>query len=304
MSLSADNILDRIRLKSQVKKWRLLAIIAVTLFAFAVFARMGDVSSVSGSYIARVPVEGIILESRERDKKLAEIKDDKNIKAVIVYINSPGGTMVGGENIYNSLRAIAEKKPVVAVMGSVAASGGYMAAIAADHITAHAGTITGSVGVMMQSAEFSELSKKLGVNFLTFKSGEMKGAPSPFEQFSPKAGEIINHSIADSFSFFLGLVKERRPLTEKNIENISDGRIFTGRQAVEEKLVDSLGGEEAALKWLNDEKGIDKKLPVRDVKPEGKKAWMDQFTSMIIGRGTAAMSGYSGITAIWSPELL
>jgi protease-4 len=212
------------------------------------------------------------LDDDYRTEMLEKIAAQKNIKAVIVNINSPGGGIVGSEVLYNNLRAIAKNKPIVVVMGSLAASGGYMAAIAADHIIAHNGTLTGSVGVIMQTSEVTELANKLGVKFLTYKSSPLKGSPSPFEKSNFQVDKVINESIKDSYQFFADLVKERRGAKLKNIESTLDGRIFTGRQALEKGLIDEIGGKAEALTYLNTAHKIDlEKFPVKNIelsKPE------------------------------------
>jgi protease-4 len=302
MSLSADNLLDRMRLKSQITKWRGLAIALGVLLLCSLVVRSFSLKG-EGDNIAHISVEGIIVEDRDRDKKLEEIKNDDHVKAVVVYINSPGGTIVGSEDLYVSLRDIAAKKPVVAVLGSVAASGGYMAAIASDRIFARSGTITGSVGVLLQSFEVTELAKKVGVNLLTFKSGELKAAPSPLEKVTPKTERVINESIQDGFHFFVDLVKERRMLPAENIAEISDGRIFTGRQAMQSKLIDDLGGEKEALEWLRKEKNIDAKLPVKDVDWQQEKMFLEKFYSKVMGSSSSYVAGIagSGIMTMWKP---
>jgi protease-4 len=306
MSLSADRLLDRIRLKSEINRWRSLTIVVAVLFGLSVVSNSVDLSGATGDYIARISVTGIILEDSDRDQRLKAVRDDKHVKAVVVYVNSPGGTIVGGETIYRSLRDIAKVKPVVAVMGSVAASGGYMAAIAADRIFTRSGTITGSIGVMMQTAEFTGMAKKLGVKFITFKSGEMKGSPSPMEKLDPKVATVIDAGIADGYEFFLELVKDRRPLSGKELRDLSDGRIFTGRQAVANKLVDSLGGEDEAVKWLVSEKKISAKLKVKDVELKDKKDFLSQIYSKVMGSGTSYISQMlgNGMMVLWKPSII
>jgi protease-4 len=260
---------------------------------------------ISKDHIARVDITGIILEDRFRDQRLEELKSDKNAKAVIVYINSPGGTIVGGETLYNSLREISQVKPVVAVMGSVAASGGYMTAIAADRIFARSGTITGSIGVMMQTAEFTDMADKLGIKFLTFKSGDMKGLPSPMEKLDQKTAAIIDAGVADGFDFFINLVKERRKLTEENLKKISDGRIFTGRQALEQNLVDELGGEDEAVTWLVSNKKIVPNLKIKDIQIQNKDDLFSRMYAKVISSNNSYVSKImgEGIVAIWNPSM-
>jgi protease-4 len=305
MSLSADSLLDRVKLKAQVKKWRTLTIVVAALLAFSIVAKSFKLSEGHSDSIARVAVEGIIFEDNERDKKLEDIKNDKKIQAVILYVNSPGGTIVGSESLYLAIRDIAEVKPVVAILGDVAASGGYMTAIGADYILARSGTITGSIGVMLQSFEITELAKKLGVNFVTFKSGELKGSPSPTERVTPKVESVLNESIKDSYNFFVDLVKSRRMLSPTKISEITDGRIFTGRQAEKNKLIDGLGGEKEALLWLEKEKNINtKKLPVKDIDLEPEELLIDKLYTKVMGSKSSLLSDFSGsgIMALWNPS--
>ncbi len=281
MSLASDNFTALIHLREQAKKWKnisFLLIIAITLLAFRVM--FGDSNDFdqnidTGDYIASINIEGIILDDDYRTEILTKIANQKNIKAVIANINSPGGSIVGSEILYENLKTIAKNKPLVVTMGSLAASGGYMAALAADHIIARNGTLTGSIGVIMQSSEFTELANKLGVKFTTYKSSILKGAPSPFEKTNPQVDLVINASIKDSYQFFSELVQQRRAvnLDKKNLASIIDGRVFTGRQALKSGLIDEIGGKNEALKYLNTEKKVDtnkflvKKIDLR--KPDG-----------------------------------
>jgi protease-4 len=303
MSLSADALLDRLKLKSEINKWRAIAILIAVLLGFSVIGKSFSGSGGTKDYIARIEVDGIILEDTKRDEKLQAIRDNDNIKAVVVYINSPGGTIVGGEKIYNSLRDISTVKPVVAVLGTLAASGGYMAAIGADKIFTSAGTITGSIGVLMQTAEFTDLAQKLGVNFITFKSGELKGSPSPMEKLNPNVAKVMQDSIDDGYEYFIGLVKDRRPLTEAEVRVLSDGRIYTGRQAVKNKLVDAIGGEKEAVEWLVKDKKIPSSLKVQEVPLKDKENPFEEFYSSVMGSDSSYSAGIfsSGLMAMWKP---
>lgn len=305
MSFSADALLDRMKLKSEVKKWRTIAILLVTLLAIVLLGKTMGETSISGKYIARINIEGIILENQERRQSLKKIANDNSVKAVIVYINSPGGTMVGGEQLYQSIKIISQKKPVVAVMGSMATSGGYMAAIGAEYIVASAGTITGSIGVILQTAQVTELAKKLGIEFINFKSGALKGSPSPVEKISPEARTMIEASINDSYETFLNMVIENRSLNKNKARKLSDGRIFTGKQAKKNDLIDIIGGENEALHWLYTEKSIDEKLPLKDIKLNPNKSIMDSLYSKVMGGNNRISSiGSGGIMAIWNPAIL
>ncbi len=213
---------------------------------------------------------------------LAKLAEEKSVRAVIVNINSPGGGIVGSEMLYHDLRAIASKKPIVVVMESVAASGAYMAAVAADYIIAYNGTLTGSIGVIMESPEVTELAQKIGVKFNSFKSSPLKASPSPFEKTSPEVQKVVMSSINDSFLFFSELVKERREkrLNEKFLNEIFDGRVFTGRQALAVGLIDQIGGQEDALLYLEANKIDTKNLPVEKVDIIEKE---EQFLEKFMG---------------------
>jgi len=273
MSLSSDNFTALIHLRDQARKWKnitfvtiIIALIIVIKFSFIPAANEDDNLSANEKYIAVVDVDGIIFEDKYRTKILKDIKDKDNIKAVILNINSPGGSIVGSEILYNNILEISKKKPVIAVLGSLAASGGYMAALGSDHIIAHNGSLTGSVGVIMQSTEVTQMADKLGIKFLNYKSSHLKGAPSPFEKTDPAIDKVINESVQDSYKFFSDLVLERRKgkIDTKNLKTIIDGRIFTGRQALKAGLIDQVGTEDDALTYLEKNYKITK-LPTKDV---------------------------------------
>jgi len=183
-----------------------------------------------------------------------------------VHINSPGGTTAGSEQLYDSLMRLKAKKPVVVVVEGLAASGGYITAIAADHIIAQQSSLVGSIGVLFQFPNVTELMKTIGVKVEEIKSSPLKAAPNGFEPTSPEARAAIDALVKDSYAWFRGLVKERRGMDDAQIEKVADGRVFTGRQAVELKLIDALGDEKTAVAWLEANKNVKKGLPVRDYK--------------------------------------
>jgi protease-4 len=300
MSLSADSLLDRINLKKQVVRWRTLAILLAILLLVAFVFRSFGLGGVGGDYIARISVEGIIANDGYRNKILTDIEKNDHIKAVIFHINSPGGTLVGGEIMHNKLQSISKKKPVITVMGSMATSGAYMAAVATDRIIAHKGTITGSIGVILQHTEVTELAKKIGINFVNFKSGELKATPSPFEKVTPKVRRAIQSTIMDAKEIFVDMVAEGRPMLSKDkVDKLSDGSIFTGRQALKNQLIDAIGNEKTALEWLKTEKNI-MDLKIRDIstaKPEnGLQKLLSSFSNTVIG-----VTQSKGIEAVWTP---
>ncbi len=262
MSDLSNNLAILSYLKDKVHKWRNVSILLLVIIGL-LLARMIFGSSISdkietGSYIAEITIEETIFENDYRSKILKKIKNDSSVDALIVQINSPGGSIVGSEILHNELRSIAKEKPIVVVMNSIATSGGYMAAIASDHIIAHNGTLTGSIGVLLQSAQMVELAKKIGVEFKTYKSAPLKASPSPFEKDNPIVNRVIQASIADSADFFFDLVKARRgaKLSKSNYSQAFDGRVFTGRQALKIGLVDEIGDKNSALKYLKEKHGI------------------------------------------------
>jgi protease-4 len=265
MSFDADLIVDRRRMRRKLTFWRVvtvLVVIVAVVGAGLAFSSSGDMTGPGGG-IARVNIEGLIRGSRDRTKALERLAES-NVKAVIVHISSPGGTVAGSEELYDSLIKVKAKKPMVVVVDGLAASGGYIAAIASDRIVAQQSAIVGSIGVIFQYPNVTELLKTIGVQVETIKSSPLKAAPSGYEPTSPEARAAVEAIVKDSFDWFKGLVRDRRHMDEASLQKVSDGRVFTGRQAVELKLIDGLGDEETAIDWLAKEKNIDPKTPVRD----------------------------------------
>jgi protease-4 len=300
MSLEADSILARRRLRRSLGLWRTAAVVAVVAALVAVIvAYQGDGVGKRSNHIARVTVSGLITGDEKTLKLLRDIEKANQVKAVIVRIDSPGGTTAGAEAIYLALRKLSAKKPIAAVMDTVAASGGYITALAADRIVARGNTITGSIGVIFQWAEVKQLLTTLGIKMDEIKSGELKAEPNLFNPPSEKVRAVTNELVQDSFRWFKGLVAERRQLAADRVDAVSDGRIFTGRQALAEKLVDELGGEEQAIKWLEEKKGVAKGLEVRDWEPESKLDPSD-FGLNALGAALSAL----GFGKAFAPERL
>src|SRR6185436_14018390 len=218
----------------------------------------------SGS-IARVKIDGLIRSDHDRVEALERLEKSQ-AAAVIVHINSPGGTTAGSEQLYDSLMRLKAKKPLVVVVEGLAASGGYIGAIASDHIVAQQSSLVGSIGVLFQFPNFTELLKTVGVKVEEIKSSPLKAAPNGYEPTSPEDRAAIDALVKDSYAWFRGLVKARRGMDDALLEKVADGRVFTGRQAVELKLVDAIGDEKAAVEWLVTQKNVKKDLPVRDYK--------------------------------------
>ena len=266
MSLDADLIVDRRRMRRKLTFWRVLAVIVVILAIAAVASAWADRAGFAGagSYIARVTIRGLIRDDEERVKQLDKLAQSSAARAVIVHVDSPGGTTAGSEQLYDSLMRLKAKKPLVIVVDGLAASGGYITAIAGDHIVAKQTSIVGSIGVLFQYPNVGDLLGKIGVKVESIKSSPLKAAPNGFEPTSPEASAVIESLIKDSYAWFKGLVQTRRHLSDEELETVADGRVFTGHQAIGLKLVDELGDEQAGIAWLAKEKNIDAKLPVHD----------------------------------------
>lgn len=278
--LTPDQIVERLKLKRQMHNWRLIAVIIAVALILTVFSEASNKAagvSVS-SYIARVKIDGAIENDRDRISILEDIEKNNAIKAVILHIDSPGGTVVGGEALYNAFRKISEKKPVVTVMGDVAASAAYMTSVATDYLIAHQGTMTGSIGVIAQSFEVTELANKLGVKFHTFRTSPLKGGPIPTEELSPEMKQSMYETLFDIYDMFYEMVATRRSkIPEEKLRALANGAVFTGRQALENGLIDAIGDESAALLWLQNVKKLDKNLAVRDIALENEKAKFEKF---------------------------
>jgi protease IV len=266
MSLDSDVIVDRRRIRRKLTFWRVAAVVIAiaAIAAVGILVAPGGRSALttSGS-IARINIEGLIRSDQARVEALERLEQSQ-AAAVVVHINSPGGTTAGSEQLYDSLMRLKAKKPLVVVVEGLAASGGYITAIAADHIVAQQSSLVGSIGVLFQYPNFTDLMKTVGVKVEEVKSSPLKAAPNGFEPTSPEARAALDALVKDSYAWFKGLVKERRGMDDTQLEKVADGRVFTGRQAIDLKLVDQLGDEKTAIAWLVEQKGVKKDLPVRD----------------------------------------
>jgi len=271
MSADADAIVARRRLRRKLSFWRVLAVLlaAAVIIAIGISAERQSGGFAFGDQVARVRITGFISGDQPTLDMMKSIGDSSRVKAVILHIDSPGGTTVGAEALYEAVRKVAEKKPVVAVMDTVAASGGYATAVAADHVVARGNTITGSIGVIFQWPDVSKLMDTVGVKMEEIKSGELKAEPTPFKPPSDKVRAVSMEMVRDSFDWFTGLVAERRKLPIDQVRVLADGRVYTGRQALRVKLIDAIGGEEKAVDWLTSERKVASGLAIVDWKPDG-----------------------------------
>ena len=267
-------IADRRQLRRKLTFWRVAAILIALLAVFAAAAWRWP-GSETGDHIARISISGIIQDDKELLERLDRIARNDRAKALVVTISSPGGTTYGGEVLFKALRKVAEKKPVVSDVRTLAASAGYMIATAGDTIIAGESSITGSIGVLFQYPQMKELMDKIGVSLEEIKSAPLKAEPSPFHPASEEAKTMIRAMVMDSYDWFVDLVAERRKLPRAEVLRLADGSIFTGRQALKAKLVDTLGGPEAIRAYL-DERKVPADLPFIDYEAANRSGfpWM------------------------------
>lgn len=321
MSLDADAIVDRRRLRRKLTFWRVAALLIVLIAVGTGAAMMMPGSGIKpgDDSIARIKIQGLIRGNQDRVEALERLGKSR-AKAVIVHLDSPGGTTAGSEQLYDALRTLQSKKPIVVVVDGLAASGAYIAALASDHIIAHDTSLVGSIGVLFQYPNFTEVLKTLGIKVEEVKSSPLKAAPNGFEPTSPEARAAIEAIVLDSYAWFKGLVKDRRKLNDAELTKVADGRVFTGRQGVPLKLVDQLGNEKTALAWLEKEKKIPASTPVKDFSLEPRFRELSflhvaaygfqQVGLKSLGEQVQAWSGAAaverlnldGLLALWHPS--
>jgi len=296
------------RLRRSRRVWRILFFLAAAVAVLALLARFGGDNAPVGASIARVTINGTIATDPARLAVLEDLAENDSIKAVIVAINSPGGTTAGGEELYEALAALRAKKPVVAVIGELGASAAYMTAIASDRIFARRLSIVGSIGVLYQHVNAGKLLDTIGVDLDKVASGPLKAEPDFDEAISPEVRRSIESLITDSFNWFVDVVAERRGLTRPDTMALADGRILSGRQALEARLIDAIGGEDEAIAWLESEKGVEADLPVHShfPPPDDGLGWIGRLA----GQGARTALGLNptgpvvldGLLSLWQVE--
>lgn len=319
MALRAEEMIDRRQLRRKVTFWRLAAFLAAAaaIVASSVWLYDDELSGRSRDHIAKVKIEGTITEDEDLLERLADIRRSPAVKGVLLSIDSPGGTTAGGEAIFDEVRKLAAAKPVVAQVGTLAASAGYMIASATDHIVARKSSIVGSIGVLVQFPNVSGLMDKIGVTLDEVKSSPLKAEPSPFNPTTEPERAMMRSMIMDSYDWFVGLVDERRPLDRQQVLALADGSVFTGRQALEKKLIDEVGGEEEAIRWL-ESKGVALKLGIVEWKPKSSGAslflgsaaarlayslGLGNLYADLLGQLGADRMFLDGLVSVWQPDI-
>jgi protease IV len=273
MALEVDLLLDRQQLKRRLIIWRTLALLL--LIAVVLTALHGAGLGGPGlAHVARLSVNGIITENRKELDAVRAAGADNNVKALIVSINSPGGSVSGGEALYRAISGVAAKKPVVAVMHGLAASAGYMVSLPANRIFARESTVTGSIGVLMETGEMSGLLGKLGITAEALVSGPLKDQPSFTKPMSPAGRDVLQGLVMDMYDQFVAMVATGRHMEPNAVRALADGRAYTGRQALKLGLIDAIGDEQDARIWLETAKGLPKHLPMEDIATD---SWTDRM---------------------------
>lgn len=321
MSLEADYLVDRRRLRRKLGLWRVLAFLAgaLALLAIALAAGGRDFIASQSRHVARLPIEGMITGDRETIAMIRRVKENTSAVAALVQINSPGGTTTGSEAVYKELRELAKAKPTVAVVGGTAASGSYIAAMGTERIFAPQTALVGSIGVILQYPNFTRLLDTVGVKVEALRSTPLKAQPSGFEPTLPEARVALEATIADTYAWFREMVKERRNLTDAELAKVADGRVFTGRQSLALKLVDEIGSEPEARAWLEKTKSVDAKLAVRDYRRQSASGRLG-LVSMLAGLASAfgaetvatalraaerdvTIGSLDGLLSVWQPPV-
>ncbi|MCB9992684.1 MAG: signal peptide peptidase SppA [Hyphomicrobiaceae bacterium] len=292
-------------LRRSRSRWRILAFVALAALFLVMGMRMIGGTGAGGPAIARVSVDGIMTTSPSRLKVLADLKDNDNVKAVLVEINSPGGTSASGEELYEALRDLAEKKPVVAVIDELGASAAYMTAVGADRIFARRLSLVGSIGAYIQHVDAGGLLRTIGVDLDKVQSGPLKAEPDLDDPLAGDVRQSLQTVVDDTFNWFVDVVADRRNLDRDTVLPLADGRIMTGRMALDAGLIDDIGGEAQAVAWLESDRGIDKDLTVRTYFPlpendlERLTRFIGSEAQQALGLSSGGIVPLDGMVSLW-----
>lgn len=293
------------RLRRSRGLWRILFFVALAVAVLAIAGRFAMQGTALGDHIARVTITGTITTSRERLKTIEDLATDPKVKAVIVSINSPGGTTAGGEELYEALSALRASKPVVAEIDELGASAAYMTAIAADRIFARRLSIVGSIGVLYQHVNAGKLLDTIGLDFDKVQTGPLKAEPDIDEPMQGEVRASLQGLVDDSFQWFVDIVAERRGMERPAALALADGRIVTGRQGLELGLIDAIGGEPEVIGWLESEKSVAADLPIVDYYPlpqsgfGGWSRWLGQAARATLGLPAEGPIALDGLVSLW-----
>jgi protease IV len=296
------------RLRRSRRLWRIIAFLALAVAVVALAARFAWPNPAIGDRIARVEIDGTITTNAARLEALEEIGEEATVKAVIVAINSPGGTTAGGEELYEALMALRTEKPVVAVIKEVGASAAYMTAIATDRVFSRRLSIVASIGVLFQTVNAGKLMQTIGVDLDKVATGPLKAEPDFDEPMSPEVRASLQALVNDSFDWFVDIVAERRGLDRAIVLTLADGRIVTGRQGIEDRLIDAIGGEAEAIAWLESEREVPADLPVITYYPLPEQGF-GSILDILLGQARGAIGlpaegpiVLDGLVSLWQGQ--
>ena len=318
--LEADLLLDRRRLKRSRGLWRALAVLVLLGgLAVAGVLGMGDgapgLAGLRGPHVLRLTVSGTITDDRRLLEAIDRAAKSDSVRGMILAVDSPGGTVSGGEGLHAALTRFRAAKPLVATFGGTAASAGLMIAMPAERIFAREGSVTGSIGVIMQTFDGQEAMRSLGLRAEAITSGPLKDQPSPFRPLTEEGRAALRAVVQDLYDQFVRMVAEGRRMPEDRVRALADGRVLTGRQALAAGLVDAIGGEPEARAHLASAHGIAADLPVRDLRArdlrersfgaalgEAAGTVIGESMKSLISEGLGGRLGVDGAWALWQPD--
>lgn len=311
MQIESDLLLERQKIRKRLVLWRCIAIIVFVVSIVMITGSSLYKMERNTDHLVKLKIEGVIRSDVSAQVKLIDnALADKTVKGMILCVNSPGGAVTGGEQLHDAVLRFAKKKPVVVSMGGVAASAGYMISVPANRIFALNSTLTGSIGVIMQSPDFSGLLDKVGINVDQLVSGPLKGQPSMVKPLSPQGREMLQELIENFYNQFAGMVAEGRHMDIAKVKVLGDGRPYSGQQAVANGLIDQIGTEEDAKKWLIADLKLPANVTVTELKDDKASQWLARFAGETLGgaiNGLIQQTVYSdhenldGAVAIWKP---
>ncbi len=289
--------------------WRTISFITVAIIVYLLFENQEKSSS--NDYIANYNISGLLISADEIIEDLEELKSNNEVNSIIISVDSPGGTTVSAEEIYLKLKEVSLVKPTAIVMRNIATSGAYLLSLGGDVIFSRENTITGSIGVLLQWARVDEALSKLGIEVNEVKSGKLKAEPDFFGEIDEEAQQVTKEIIDETFEWFIRIVKVERNLNPSEIYTISDGRIFTGRQAIELNLVDEIGDKNDAKIWLVENKEIDSNSPIIDYGKSKKPSFIELSLANIMDyfnistpytgriRSNLSLVNNGGLQSVW-----
>jgi len=280
----------------------LLVFTGVFFFAYFTGGDARVLSLFSGDGVGVLQIDGTIDDSHDVLAEMKRLKEMPWVKAIVVRIDSPGGAVAPTQEIFEEIQRFKKQKPIIASMGGMATSGGYYIAAACDKIVANPGTLTGSIGVIMQLSNVEELMKKIGVKGINVKSGANKDLGSPFQTLSPEGREILQSLVDNVHNQFVAAVAKGRGMNEAQVRKLADGRVFSGAQAKELGLIDQFGTLEDAVELAAKRAGLESEPAVYYSRPEQER-WWERIFMGVFGRRFPG-TDRAWLRYEWSPALL